>query len=373
MEKLKILILGGYGNFGKRICHSLATLDDVSLIIAGRNLSKATTQCAALCEQYPNLTTLPTAIDIKSPELNAIIGDLNPYLVIHTSGPFQGQSYAVPKACISAGAHYIDLADDRRFVCDISELDQQAKDSGVLLVSGASSVPGLSSTVIDHFAPQFKQLESIEYAIAPGNKLERGYATIKAILSYTGHPFKSWKDGKWQAIYGWMNSTKVDLGAPIGKRLVANIDVPDLELFPERYTPVQTVQFKAGLELGVLHNMMFVMAWLAKKRIVKNWAAYTGFALTTSKWFYFLGSDIGGMMIKLSGTGENGEPKKVTWTLIAENGVGPFIPTLPAILVTKKLIKQEIKECGAQPCLGLFTLEEFMALAKNWDIYQQIK
>jgi short subunit dehydrogenase-like uncharacterized protein len=40
-------------------------------------------------------------------------------LVIHTAGPFQGQDYGVVAAAVAAaGAHYIDLADGRRFVCD---------------------------------------------------------------------------------------------------------------------------------------------------------------------------------------------------------------------------------------------------------------
>lgn len=372
MGDFRILVLGGYGNFGKRICTSLGPIEEVALIIAGRNLSKAQAYCETLSELYPRLTAIPAAIDIESPDLSSHIGRLNPSLVIHTSGPFQGQSYAVPEACIAAGAHYIDLADDRRYVCDISQLNQQAKEKGVLLVSGASSVPGLSSTVVDHFAQQFKSLDSINYAIAPGNKLERGFATIKAILSYTGHPFKSWQDRQWRTIYGWMDSSKVDLGKPIGKRWLANVDVPDLELFPERYAPVSTVEFKAGLELGVLHNMMVAMAWLAKKRVIKNWAPYTGFALAASQWFYPLGTDLGGMVINLTGIDNNNQTKSIRWTLIAKNGVGPFIPTLPAIVIAKKLLAGSLAIRGAQPCLGLFSLEEFMQIADDWDIYQRV-
>lgn len=373
MKKFRILVLGGYGNFGKRICSSLGNDETLSLVVAGRNLNKAQRYCEILCEQFKHLDATPAAVDITHPELTSSLRALKPNLVIHTSGPFQGQSYNVVKACIELGAHYIDLADDRRYVCDITQFNQQAKAKGLLLVSGASSVPGLSSTVIDHFAAQLAKIDTINYAIAPGNNLQRGYATIKAILSYTGHAFTTWKNGRWVNIYGWMNSKKIDLGEPIGQRRVANIDVPDLELFPKRYHPVKNISFQAGLELGILHNTMVVMAWLVKKRFIKNWAPFTGLALTSSNWLYSFGTDLGGMVIKLKGLDNNGETKQISWTLIAENGVGPYIPTLPAIIIAKKLLHNEINTRGAQPCLGLFSLDEFMALAQNWGIYQRVE
>jgi short subunit dehydrogenase-like uncharacterized protein len=40
MMATKILILGGYGNFGKRITESLANQADIEIIIAGRSQEK---------------------------------------------------------------------------------------------------------------------------------------------------------------------------------------------------------------------------------------------------------------------------------------------------------------------------------------------
>lgn len=382
-DQFRVLVLGGYGNFGKRICETLVDNHRIHLLIAGRNKEKAARLCVSLI-QNPHRQNHqpdrhqqdshpcppePAVLDINSPHFAQALKDLSPQLVIHTSGPFQGQDFRVPEACIAAGTHYIDLADDRRFVCDIDQLNNAATAAGVLLVSGASSVPGLSSTVIDHFLPEFEKLEHIEYGIAPGNKLERGAATIQAILSYTGHPFNTWENETWKPVYGWMDSTIKDFGHPVGKRRLANIDIPDLELFPQRYSPVKTVRFGAGLELGAMHEFMVFMAWLVKKGVVKNWSPWTPIALAVSKWFYPFGTDIGGMMINMKGTGKNAQPKNITWRLIAEKGIGPYIPTLPAILVARKLVDGSLTDRGATPCLGLFQLEEFTTLASQWGIY----
>lgn len=357
-----VVVLGGYGNFGKRIVENLSNIASITLLIAGRNLRKS----SALVESFSAISAAklePLVIDIFAENFKEQLANLSPYLVIHTSGPFQGQDYRVPEACIECGAHYIDLADDRRFVCDITKLDNQAKAKGVSIVSGASSVPGLSSAVIEHYHNQFNSIESINLSIAPGNKAERGLATVEAILSYTGHPLNVFKEGRWQDVYGWMDSKVNDFGSYVGKRYLANVDVPDLELFPSRYEVKQQVSFQAGLELSLLHKTMVGMAYLSKIGLVKNWAPLSKAIVSTSNIFRPLGSDKGAMEVVICGERKHGITTKVKWTLYAPKGNGPYIPTLSTIILAKKLLNNEASEslkiAGATPCVGLFELNEF--------------
>ncbi len=366
----RVLILGGYGNFGKRIAESLAAMSTVTVIVAGRNLKKAEQLCRELSCKGGNQAE-SVALDIYSPGFVEELKALLPDLVIHTGGPFQGQDYRVPEACITVGSHYIDLADDRRFVCDITSLNERALKNNVLIVSGASSVPGLSSVVVDHFDEQFSRLEDIDVAIAPGNQAERGEATVRGILSYTGHPFPVFVKGNWVQRYGWMSPRKINFGGVIGKRWLANVDIPDLELFPQRYQPVQTVRFQAGLELAFLHLGMVFMALLARVGLIKNWSVFTKQIFKASEIFDKFGTDAGGMQIKLSGLDANLKSKIIKWQLYAEHGVGPYIPTLSAIILAKKLINEVIDTTGAMPCLGMYTLAEFDQEAAAQGIYHQ--
>ena len=234
MNRYQILILGGYGNFGKRISMSLARDHRIAVLIAGRNPVKANALARTITVEIPKSTAQGYPLDIQSAEFVTRLRNSGARLVIHTSGPFQGQDYRVAQACIEAGIDYIDLADDRHFVSGIGQLANQARKNGVLVISGASSVPGLSSAVIDQFLPQFTTLRSIHHNIAPGNRAERGEATVKAILSYTGQPFKRWQDGQWVTVYGWQDIHKRHYPEPIGSRWLARYDIPDLELFPLR-------------------------------------------------------------------------------------------------------------------------------------------
>ena len=51
-----------------------------------------------------------------------------------------------------------------RIPSHIHQLDVQAKANQVMVISGASTVPTLSSAVIDYFLPQFSKLKSIQCA-----------------------------------------------------------------------------------------------------------------------------------------------------------------------------------------------------------------
>ncbi len=48
------------------------------------------------------------------------------------------------------------------------------------------------------------------------------------------------------------------------------------------------------------------------------------------------------------------------YSVIAKDGHGPHIPTIPAIVLAAKLAKDEAVTPGAMACLGLITLEEYL-------------
>lgn len=371
MPVSRVLILGGYGNFGKRIAESLSLLENITVVIAGRSKIKAQKLCQELALMGAKGELEGASLDINKPQFIVELNALSPDLVIHTGGPFQGQDYSVPEACITVKSHYIDLADDRRFVCDISTLNKKALENDVLVVSGASSVPGLSSVVVDSFIDQFSRLDEIDFAIAPGNQADRGEATVRGILSYTGHAFPVLSQGKWINQYGWMSPRKLYFNTLIGHRWLANVDIPDLELFPNRYGPLKTVNFQAGLELPILHLGMVTMAFLAKIGLIKDWSVLTKQIVKASEFFERFGSDIGGMQIRLTGLDNYQNPHQIKWVLSAENGVGPYIPILSAIILAKKLINGTIEKRGAMPCLGMYSLTDFDVEAESLAISHQ--
>ena len=370
---MKILVLGGYGNFARRLVTSLLKYHNHEIIIAGRSKQKGLDfQQYALKHLAKSFSF--RLLDIFAVDLTTVFDELKPDVVVNAIGPYQLQSgkqnYTVARACITCRCHYIDLADDRRFVSEFAgELDDQARKADVMLVSGASSVPGLSTAVIDHYRPQFSAIDSIAYGISPGNQTERGLATVASILSYTGHPFTTLINGSQKSLYGWQGLSRYNFGKPLGKRWMSHCNIPDLSVLPKHYSTLKSVRFQAGLEVAPLHIGLWCLSWLSRAGLVKNWARYSRGIIALSEWFINWGSDKGGMYIELSGKDLNHLPRKIIWQLIAENGTGINVPTISAELIIN-VIRNKETTSGAMPCVGLFKLEDFFKVASRWGIRQ---
>lgn len=162
----RVLIIGGYGNFGGYVARSLASDPQVRVLIGGRSEPKALAFAARLAGAH---ASEGHTIDIDG-GLPDALRRIAPAIVIHTTGPFQRQDHRVARACIAQGCHYLDLTDAREFVAAIGGLDATARESGVLVVSGASSVPCLTAAVIDHIVPASRGSLRSTMASAPHNR-----------------------------------------------------------------------------------------------------------------------------------------------------------------------------------------------------------
>jgi len=360
----RVLIIGGYGNFGSFIVRWLAQDANLQLIIAGRSIRKAEKLAAGLDAAHkPGAIALDINTDLTAP-----LAAINPDIVIHTSGPFQSQDYDVAKACIAQGCHYIDLADGRTFVDEITTLDTQAKEEAVLVISGASSVPCLTSALVDHYKDEFQTLDTLDYGITTAQKTNRGLATTAAILSYTGKSYQTLIDGKMTDVCGWQ-SLHARKYPELGWRLLGNCEVPDLVLFPKRYKELKTVRFYAGLEIPFIHLSLWALSGLVRIGLIRRLDKAAPFLLKTSCLFDWLGSANSAFHMELSGTGKDGKDKTVTFVLTARSGDGPYIPCMPAILMTKKLASGAVTETGAYPCMGFITLDEYLGALSELDIH----
>jgi hypothetical protein len=360
----RVLIIGGYGNFGAYITKSLSAEADIQLVIGGRSADKA----EEFCRNFADVSNPPEwcQMDYRN-GLNTTLKDVYPDIVIHTSGPFQGQGYGVAEMCIDAGVHYIDLADAGDFVVGIHRLDQTARDKGVLVTSGASSVPCLTAAIIDEHLGDFGKLEEVEYGITTAQQTNRGLATTSAVLSYAGRPFSTLINGVKKTVFGWQDFHFRTLPG-VSRRSFANCDIPDLELFPDRYPDLRSIRFYAGLEVPVIHFGLWLLTWLVRCRLISSLVLLASPLLKISRLFDGMGSDVSAFFMNLIGTSEAGTAKKISFNLIARSGDGPFIPCAPAIILAKKLARGACTKTGAFPCIGLIDQQSYLAELEGLDI-----
>jgi saccharopine dehydrogenase-like NADP-dependent oxidoreductase len=363
-----VLVLGGYGFFGDRISAALASDPKIRLLVAGRQADKAAAVAARL--RLPPAQGF--ALDCNDPELARRLEQLRVDTVIHTAGPFQSQQYTVAMAAIEAGCHYIDVADGRDFVNGIVSLNDAARQKRVTVVSGASTVPALSSAVIDRYLPQFVRLDSIEYGISSGGRAP-GLATLRGVFSYAGKPFKEWRKGAWRTVYGWRDLTRYVFPAPLGARLLSRCDIPDLTLFPQRYPTARTVTFHAGFASSLGHIVVWALAGLVRLHLMPSLVPLSSGLRKMSHGMEYLFSDKGGMFVCLTGEGPGGKLVKVRWNLLAGQNHGPHIPCGAAIALARKLAGGAKVPVGAMPCVGLLSVKEFLAPLRSLDIREVVE
>ncbi len=359
----RVLLLGGYGNFGTFIARRLCREPELTVIVAGRSARKASALAGELDAEW-------AAFDIFA-GLDGHLRKLSPDILIHMSGPFQGQGYEVAEACIRNGVHYLDLADGRDFVANIAGLDDAAKAAGILAVSGASTVPGLTSAILTKYASEFDTLDAIDAGIATAQKTNRGLATVRAVLGCAGKPFTTLTGGQMRNVYGWQGLHWRRF-RDLGWRPLGHCDVPDLALFPRYFPGLRTVRFRGGLELAILHLGLWSLTWPVRLGIMPNLRAAAPALSALSHVFDRFGTDDSGFYMEMTGRAPGGRPLKVVFDLTARAGDGLMIPCTPAIVLAVKLAKREIGQRGAMPCCGLLDLDDILdelrSLRVTWEV-----
>ncbi len=357
-----ILVLGGYGSFGARICELLARDPRFKVIAAGRSLVKA----EAFCRSRPDLKLTPASVD-RARGFCASLAELGPWLVIDAAGPFQGAAYDVARSCLEAHCHYMDIADGRAFVEGFDSLDSEARAAGLTLISGASSTPALSSAVVDELVVGLDTVGLVESAISASNRATVGQSVMEAILSYVGRPVTVQQAGRTHEARGWRDLRNLTFAVsgspPLRRRWVAICDVPDLGLLSDRLPGHPLVIFRAGVELAFQNFMLWLLSWPVEWGWITDlrlWAGAFRRLRVLSAW---IGGDRSAMQVRVVGLRGRSVVER-RWTLLADRGQGPYTPCLAAALLAKRLADGGLP-AGATAAVGLLSLQAF---ARDFDI-----
>src|SRR5476651_1477333 len=363
---LRVMVVGGYGNFGSIVCRHLAVAPGIELVISGRDprklqrkVDELKSQSGTGCESWCG--------DAMGAGFASVLQSMNIQLVIHTGGPFQGQSYAVAQRCIDAGVNYCDLSDCRTFVNGVGVLDAQARHAGVAILSGCSSVPTLSSAIIDQYRYRFTRIDSIEHGISSSAKMP-GLSTVEGVLAYAGKPIKQLRHGQVHEVLGWQDLTLRKM-PQLGTRVLANVDVPDMDIFASRYG-AHTLRFKAGagLKLGGVAN--YLLAQALRTGLIRDYAPWAARLHRWGCWFERFGDGKSAMYIDVQGLGMDEKPQSLTVQLTAFNDKGPEIPSCAAVALAAKMLQGYVPEPGARPCVGEISVDEYMAAINDPDNLQ---
>jgi len=348
---VKILIIGGYGTFGRRIAEQLSDQIGFEITIAGRSLEKAAALCTDLNGEQAQY--LPLKLDRNEMNLG-----FRPDLIIDASGPFQTyKDQPVIDYALDHKIHYADLSDDGAFVSSVKARNDAARQSGVILVSGLSTCSVLSAIGLRLVEDRIGPIEDVTIGIGPSPKADLGRNVVAAVANYAGQKSVTvLREGKTELAAGLTDVRRETICAPGQlplKRLpFALADAPDAHSLPAEFESLNNIWTGAGTRPVFLHRGLIGLARL-RYRVGKG--SLAGFAdlFHRGKRFFRWGDHRGGMFV----LGKN-ETGTASWHLIAEGDDGPYIPTLPAIALVRKMRAGTPLKPGAYSGEALIDLED---------------
>jgi hypothetical protein len=348
---MRVAVIGATGVFGSRLA-DLLSRDGHDVIACARHAG-GTPGVPPRTPGYLGKDENMVRISVdRSGDLSPLWAAV-PDVVVDAAGPFAvagADPYRVARACIGRGVHYLDLADDAGFCAGIAALDAAARTAGVVVLSGLSSVPALSSAAVAALAAGMDGIEVIDAAILPGNRAPRGRAVVEGILARAGLPFQGWEAGRRVPVRNWSGSAPYVL-APGMRRRGWQIEVPDQRLFPAAFG-ARTVVFRAGLELGVMGWGLAALAWLRGRMGFGMPGWLVGLVFRAAVLLGPFGTDAGGMLVAVTGRA-GGAWVRRDWRLVVRRGEGPYVPGVAVRAVLRGL---GAVAPGARPAVAVVPL-----------------
>jgi len=232
-----IVLFGGYGIVGAHVARALAA-SGLTVRIAGRDGPAAERFAAGL--PGPGHQGIAADADDTPSCSRAVAGAR---VAVHCAGPFADRSLALPEACLAAGVHHVDLADDRGWFRRLAALDAPFRARGLAAVAGASALPGISGALAIAAARRLPAVERVRITLFIGNRNPKGEASVRAARLQLGRPFTA-PAGSLRGLGG---REVVRLPPPFGRRAVYDWESPELDLFPP-LLGAGAVRVKVGFE-----------------------------------------------------------------------------------------------------------------------------
>jgi hypothetical protein len=371
VERVKVLILGGYGTFGGRLARLLCDDARLTLVIAGRSKAKA----EAFCAQLSRGAGVEAAGIDRDRDIGTRITEIAPDVVVDASGPFQAYGsdpYRVVRATLAAGAGYIDLADGKDFVRAIAQFDDAARNAGRFVLTGVSSFPVLTAAVVHDLAQGLARVDSIAAGIAPSPYAGVGENVVRAIAGYAGQPVRLRRDGRFVTAYPFTETRRYTIAppgrVPLDSLEFSLVDVPDLEVLADLWPSVQSVWVGAGPVPAVLHRLLRWLAYAVRRRWVGTLTPIAPLmyrAINDLRW----GEHRGGMFVEIEGERADGGFAKLSWHLLAEGDNGALIPSMAAEAIIRSLLDGRTPAPGARAATNELLLSDYERAFARRTIY----
>lgn len=214
-EKQDILLVGGYGEVGRRIAALLEPTHPGSVLVAGRNPGRAAERRSRRIDVDD-----PASIEAALAGVGTIVACVRqrePHLL---------------RAAIRHGLAYTSIAPPWIEWPDLLPLHEEAQRTGARLIYGTGLEPGISSVLAKVAADRLGQVDAIETALLLSVGDRYGVDSMNFILEELAQEYSILVDGQRQPARAFTSSAHVEFPAPIGRRRAYTMPFTDQRYYP---------------------------------------------------------------------------------------------------------------------------------------------
>ena len=204
---MKVVVLGGYGHYGRYVARQLAERDIVTtLVVAGRSLEKARAQADLL-----GAKAVAGRVDLfEGAEVPQALRDTD--LIVNAAGPDHLTAIPALRLAIAAGANYCDLNISWQATIEALAMSQDAQAAGITAITGIGAFPGLFNLLAMQGVNRFDQVKAVRIgycmsvqaafgdpnggAVAPTSQQGIGAALAAVIHGFSG-TVRQFVDGRY--------------------------------------------------------------------------------------------------------------------------------------------------------------------------------
>ncbi len=348
--KQRIVILGSYGEFTRRVAAGLVAMPAVDVVLGLPPAAQATSFAGRIGVPF-------MVIDPNDPSaLQRLLQGA--FAVVNLRGPFATRDHlATATRCAALGVHYVDPSDSREYLGEFTKLARDAREHEALLVTGAGAAPAVTAVLAGLLIGEFERASEIHVFVTPGLDDQRELAIARSILDRTEDPLRIKKRGRWQEEHWWTRPEMVRFPPPVGRRRGWLCDLPDLELMVRQFD-VGTVTARAGFAPGLLS---FVIALLAAQRragSVRHLSPMTARLVRLAARLSRAHGEAGAIRVAVRGLSRRHIEEEHVVYLVARAGTGPAIAAAPILALVRKWVEHGVPETGALPCVGMLSLDD---------------
>lgn len=218
-----IVVIGGYGHVGQRICRELGDLYPGKVFAAGRNLERAV--------KFSRTTggkVHPLQLDISEHVDPDVLNNVK--LIIMCLD--QTDTHFV-RLCLDKGIHYVDISANIAFLSQVEQLHSEAMNNHATVALSVGLAPGMTNLMALHAKRQMDLTESVDISIMLGLGDQHGKASIEWTIDNLGTQYDVVKDGNRMAVSSFRDGKTTDFGTGLGRKKAYRFNFSDQHVLPQ--------------------------------------------------------------------------------------------------------------------------------------------